>query len=478
MTVALAVIQHGCGESREENRDAMVSAIVDAIAAGADIVLPPELFEGRYFPQYERQEYFSWATAAEASPAVMAVQKVTAGTGAVVPVSFFEAAPPSYYNSVALVEDGVVQGIYRKAHIPDGPGYEEKFYFTPGGTGFRTWPTRHGRIGVAICWDQWFPEAARIMALQGADLLLYPTAIGNEVGSQADNDTADMWRRAMDGHAVCNHVPVAAANRVGTEDAAHLLRVVLRRRPPWPAAGPGGARHRGDHLRRARLQPGGGRPCRLGPLPRPAARSLRWYQHDAVVSLRPVGWVFVLFGIFWGGWAVAAANVERALHLSDGGFGLLLSLSLVGAAASNAVGGTLCQRFGTGKVLGTSLLAWSVFLGLGAIARVPLVLELLIIVMVATAGLIDIAINVAATAALADTPGRLVAFHARFNGGAAAGAALTGVLLGVGASWRWLWVGVALAALVLGVVCHRDPLPAGDPGDRDPADGHVLPPPP
>jgi Major Facilitator Superfamily len=177
------------------------------------------------------------------------------------------------------------------------------------------------------------------------------------------------------------------------------------------------------------------------------------------VSLRPVGWVFVLFGIFWGGWEVAAANVERALHLSDGGFGLLLSLSLVGAAASNAVGGTLCQRFGTGRVLGTSLLAWSAFLGLGAVARVPLLLELLIIVMVATAGLIDIAINVAATAALADQPGRLVAFHSRFNGGAAAGA---------GASWRWLWVGVALVALGLGVVCHRDPLPAGEPGDRIP----------
>ena len=109
-------------------------------------------------------------------------------------------------------------GVYRKAHIPDGPGYEEKFYFTPGDTGFKTWATRHGRIGVGICWDQWFPEAARAMALQGADLLLYPTAIGSEVGSQAGNDTSDMWRRAMDGHAVCNHVPVVAANRIGTED--------------------------------------------------------------------------------------------------------------------------------------------------------------------------------------------------------------------------------------------------------------------
>jgi MFS family permease len=189
------------------------------------------------------------------------------------------------------------------------------------------------------------------------------------------------------------------------------------------------------------------------------------------MSLRPVGWVFVLFGIFWGGWAVAAANIERALHLSNGGFGVLLSLSLVGAATSNAVGGTLCQRFGTGRVLGSALLAWSVFLALGAAARVPVLMELLIIFMVATAGLIDIAINVAATAALGATPGRLVAFHARFNGGAAAGAAMTGVLLGVGASWRWMWVGVALAAVGLGVVCHKVPLPAGKPGDRLPLGG-------
>ena len=214
----LAVVQQGFGEDRDENRDAVVSSVAEAIADGAHVVLPPELFEGRYFPQYEKQEYFSWATAPDENPAVVAIQKVTAGTGAVVPVSFFEAAPPSYYNSVAVVEDGEVLGVYRKAHIPDGPGYEEKFYFSPGNTGFKTWPTRHGRIGVGICWDQWFPEAARVMALQGADLVLYPTAIGNEVGSQADNDTADMWRRAMDGHAVCNHVPIAAANRIGRED--------------------------------------------------------------------------------------------------------------------------------------------------------------------------------------------------------------------------------------------------------------------
>jgi N-carbamoylputrescine amidase len=213
----VAVVQRAFGVDREENREATVAAVEEAIAAGAGIVLPPELFEGRYFPQSEEQEYFSWATTPEDNPAIAAVQKVTAGTGAVVPVSFFEAARPAYFNSVAVVEDGVVLGIYRKSHIPDGPGYEEKFYFNPGDTGFRTWPTRHGRLGVGICWDQWFPEAARAMALQGADVLLYPTAIGSEVGSQAGNDTSDMWRRAMEGHAVCNHVPVVAANRTGAE---------------------------------------------------------------------------------------------------------------------------------------------------------------------------------------------------------------------------------------------------------------------
>ena len=214
----MAAVQRASGENRDENRDATVTAVEEAVGAGADVVLPPELFEGRYFCQFERQEYFSWATTVEDNPAVHAVRRVTAGTGAVVPVSFFEDAGPSYFNSVAVIEDGTLLGVYRKAHIPDGPGYEEKFYFTPGNTGFRTWSTRHGRIGVGICWDQWFPEAARAMALQGAELLLYPTAIGSEVGSQAGNDTSDMWRRAMDGHAVCNHVPVVAANRIGIED--------------------------------------------------------------------------------------------------------------------------------------------------------------------------------------------------------------------------------------------------------------------
>jgi MFS family permease len=189
------------------------------------------------------------------------------------------------------------------------------------------------------------------------------------------------------------------------------------------------------------------------------------------VNLRPVGWVFVLFGLFWGGWAVEAVNIEGALHLNNGGFGLLLSVALIGAAGSNAVGGSLCERHGTGQVLTVALAAWSVFLVLGSLVREALATELVIVAMVATAGLVDIAINVAATAALGTQPGRLVAFHGRFNVGAALGAALTGVLLAVGGSWRWTWAGVAVVALVLSVVCHREPLPAGEPGERSPLGG-------
>ena len=184
------------------------------------------------------------------------------------------------------------------------------------------------------------------------------------------------------------------------------------------------------------------------------------------MSLRPIGWVFVLFGVFWGGWAVAAIELEQALRLTTGGYGLFLSLALVGAALANAVGGAMCQRFGTGRVLGWSLLGWALILALGAAAREPLTLGMLIIAMVATGGLIDVAINIAATAALADRPGQLVAFHSRFNAGAAIGAAVTGVLLGVGASWRWMWLVVAVASVVSAMACHRIPLPAGERDDH------------
>jgi N-carbamoylputrescine amidase len=213
----LAAIQKACGSDRATNVAEMAARVDTAQRAGADIVLPQELFSGPYFPQREEQRWFAEARPVEADPAVAAVRSVTAGRDTVVPVSFFERAGQAYFNSVAMVVGGEVLGVYRKSHIPDGPGYEEKFYFSPGDTGFRVWVTPHGTIGVGICWDQWFPEAARAMALLGAELLLYPTAIGSEIGDQAGTDSADMWRRAMDGHAVCNHVPVAAANRIGVE---------------------------------------------------------------------------------------------------------------------------------------------------------------------------------------------------------------------------------------------------------------------
>ncbi len=197
-------------------------------------------------------------------------------------------------------------------------------------------------------------------------------------------------------------------------------------------------------------------------------------HYKGQVTLRPIGWVFVLFGVFWGGWAVAAIDIERSLHLSNGGFGLLLSGALICAAASNAVGGELSERFGTGKVLGSSLLLWAVLLGIGATSRSPVVLGAMIILIVAAGGLIDVSINIVATAVLADRPGRLIAFHSRFNFGAAGGAALTGVVLAAGGTWRWLWVGVAAVAVGLGLVCLSVPVSVSPHGDRMPLGGTVT----
>jgi MFS family permease len=189
------------------------------------------------------------------------------------------------------------------------------------------------------------------------------------------------------------------------------------------------------------------------------------------VTLRPVAVVFVVFGTFWGAWAVAAVDIEHALGLSTGGFGLLLSVSLAGSAAANAVGGGLCERVGTSRVLGISLATWAAVLVLGAAARSPTLLGVAIVLVVVNAGLVDVTINVASMAALADIPGRLVAFHARFNLGAAAGAAVCGGLLAAHQSWRWMWVGVAASAAVLAVVCGRSPLPGAGRGDPVPWHG-------
>jgi N-carbamoylputrescine amidase len=175
------------------------------------------LCQGPYFCREERSENFAEARAVDEDEAVARMRVVAHELQIVIPVSFFERAGQAYYNSVAVIEaDGSLLGVYRKSHIPDGPGYEEKFYFRPGDTGFRAWSTRFGTIGIGICWDQWFPEAARAMMLLGAEVLLYPTAIGSEP-HEPDLDTRDPWQRAMIGHAVSNVVPVVAANRVGEE---------------------------------------------------------------------------------------------------------------------------------------------------------------------------------------------------------------------------------------------------------------------
>ncbi len=215
----LALIQMSVSRSLNDNVQKAEQLVREAAAKGATIILLPELFENHYFCQLEREEFFSWAHSLDQHPFVTRFQKLASQLGVVLPLSFFEKSGQAYFNSLVLIDaDGQRLGVYRKSHIPDGPGYEEKYYFNPGDTGFRTWSTRFGRIGVGICWDQWFPECARIMALQGADLLLYPTAIGSEPTEQVETpNTPAMWQRAMQGHAVSNSCYVGAANRIGKE---------------------------------------------------------------------------------------------------------------------------------------------------------------------------------------------------------------------------------------------------------------------
>jgi N-carbamoylputrescine amidase len=199
---------------------AHVSELVrEAASKGAQVILPPELFEGPYFCRVEDEGYFVHARPLASHPAVAAMQTLAAELGVAIPTSFFEADGPHYYNSLAMIgPDGAVQGVYRKSHIPDGPGYEEKFYFRPGNTGFKVWPKAvpGATIGVGVCWDQWYPETARSLMLMGAEVLFYPTAIGTEPHDPS-LDTSRLWRRAMQGHAVSNVVPVIASNRIGDE---------------------------------------------------------------------------------------------------------------------------------------------------------------------------------------------------------------------------------------------------------------------
>jgi len=216
--ITVAGLQLAFTDHEDTDIAATATAARAAAAEGAQVILPPELFQGHYFCRHEHERFFTRARSATAHPAIEAMREVARIEHVHIPCSFFEADGPQYYNSLAMIDDtGQVMGIYRKSHIPDGPGYEEKWYFRPGNTGFKVWPTRHGTIGVGICWDQWFPEAARAMVLMGADILFYPTAIGSEP-HDATLDTRHMWRRAMLGHAVANIVPIVAANRVGTEE--------------------------------------------------------------------------------------------------------------------------------------------------------------------------------------------------------------------------------------------------------------------
>jgi N-carbamoylputrescine amidase len=213
----VAALQAAVGADLETNVAKIAKMVREAAAQGAQVILPPELFEGPYFCREEKDAFFAWAKPVDESPTLARFQKLARELSVVIPVSFFEKTGQAYYNSLAVVDaDGSVLGVYRKSHIPDGPGYEEKFYFRPGNTGFKAWKTRYGSIGVGICWDQWFPECARAMMLQGADVLFYPTAIGSEPETP-DLDTKDLWQRAMIGHAVSNVAPVIAANRIGNE---------------------------------------------------------------------------------------------------------------------------------------------------------------------------------------------------------------------------------------------------------------------
>ena len=215
--VRVAAIQCAFTASQEDNVARVEALVREAAAQGAHVILPPELFEGLYFCREEKDAFFDWAKPAAGHPTITRFQGLAKELGVVIPVSFFERDQQAFYNSLALVDaDGSVLGVYRKSHIPDGPGYEEKFYFRPGNTGFKVWDTRFGKLGVGICWDQWYPECARAMMLMGADVLLYPTAIGTEP-ENPHLDTKDLWQRAMIGHAVSNVVPVVAANRTGTE---------------------------------------------------------------------------------------------------------------------------------------------------------------------------------------------------------------------------------------------------------------------
>ncbi|GAA3998232.1 N-carbamoylputrescine amidase [Deinococcus rubellus] len=222
---SLAVIQMHMTDQLEDNLARAEAHVRDAARAGGQVILLPELFENLYFCQAEREDSFALAHPVACHPFLGRFQNLAAELGVVLPVSFFEAAGQTHYNSLACIDaGGELLGVYRKSHIPDGPGYEEKYYFTPGDTGFKVWATRYGRVGAGICWDQWYPESARAMMLLGADFLLYPTAIGSEPEGVETPNSHQMWQRAMVGHAVSNSTYVGAANRIGSEVVENLTQ--------------------------------------------------------------------------------------------------------------------------------------------------------------------------------------------------------------------------------------------------------------
>ena len=278
--VVFAAAQFACSWDKRANVAKAKDLVRAAAAKGGNAILIQELFETPYFCQDQSAKHFAHAAPFEGNPLIAEMAELAKSLGVVLPVSFFERAGRAHFNSLAMVDaDGRVLGLYRKSHIPDGPGYQEKFYFTPGDSGFKVWKTRFGTIGVGICWDQWFPESARAMALQGAEVLFYPTAIGSEPPPAPPVDSRDQWRRVMQGHAGANFMPMIASNRIGTEKGktgeitfygssfiagptGEIVAELGRKDEGFITAAFDPRRHRED----ARV---------LGCLPRPQARALR-----------------------------------------------------------------------------------------------------------------------------------------------------------------------------------------------------------
>ena len=221
--VVFAATQMACSKNSKDNIDKAVNIIESAAKKGANVVLIQELFETQYFCKDQKEELFELAKPFEDNPTIQLMSKVANDNNVVLPISFFEKANKAHFNTIAMIDsDGTIMGKYRKSHIPDGPGYQEKFYFNPGNTGFKVWDTKFCKVGVGICWDQWSSEAAKIMALKGAEVILYPTAIGGEPDNNDDFDSSDMWQRAMIGHAAVNQVPIVASNRIGSEEGYEI----------------------------------------------------------------------------------------------------------------------------------------------------------------------------------------------------------------------------------------------------------------